>query len=724
VSEFLFEIGHEASIRSKRTPEGFTHDWELFVRGADNTEINHFVEKVVFYLHNTFPKPVRVVKEPPYSVKESGYAGFNLQIEIYFRSDEEPKKVRYNYDLHLQTSGPSISKVQREKYVFRNPDEDLRRRLIRGGGVITSTTDDTPSKSSSTQLVSKPKLGGDATKKHKVKEHRSEEPRVSNNSFEDFFGVIKKPSPSTKVPSLPKPSKPPEKANNDKLSSSTKPSKHSSMPKESSGSKTSSSSGSSSVKEEKKDKNKERDKSKDKEKSKHVSTPPKLTPSSKPSKEEPKKSQSDEHKAKSESKSPGESSKSEKKKKDKRSKDEKSKKEKHKEHESKSSEKPPKETKDKEKDKEVVKKPEKESSKESEKPRDKEKSSGDGEKERSRHKHKKKEREKREESNKDRDRDKEKKAKKSSSESKKSGEIPEKHVPAPPPPPVNKEKSSKKSHTQRFEENEPNLSPLSADEDSAPVPAENKTEPVMKPDVQNENQVSTSNSKVDAKPKSESYSTNKVNSSKQKDKSSSRKSKDKKDSVSSNVKEESTSKTEKESSKKRKRKSSGKVKEEDEGQATKLPKLDLEVSKSSEETEEITLNCSECLNHYPVVMKEIIKTKGYTNVSQIIILSHLEMLQLSTRARMSVWLLELATCPDFLHTQKSVHAIIIVKIPKLPGETSVMFLMLSYTNCGQFLANITKKLLSCMTGHTVHVNQLQNSSIPQIVQSFELKLGR
>lgn len=54
-----FEIGHEANLRSEVTPQGFTHDWLVFVRGADNTEIHHFVEKVVFHLHESFPKPKR-----------------------------------------------------------------------------------------------------------------------------------------------------------------------------------------------------------------------------------------------------------------------------------------------------------------------------------------------------------------------------------------------------------------------------------------------------------------------------------------------------------------------------------------------------------------------------------------------------------------------------------------------------------------------------------------
>lgn len=54
-----FEIGHVASVKSKTTPEGFTHDWELFIRGCDSNIISRFVDKVVFNLHESFPKPKR-----------------------------------------------------------------------------------------------------------------------------------------------------------------------------------------------------------------------------------------------------------------------------------------------------------------------------------------------------------------------------------------------------------------------------------------------------------------------------------------------------------------------------------------------------------------------------------------------------------------------------------------------------------------------------------------
>ena len=52
-------LGHSASWRKKVTPEGHTHDWTVFVRGEEGQDIRHFVEKVVFLLHDTFSKPKR-----------------------------------------------------------------------------------------------------------------------------------------------------------------------------------------------------------------------------------------------------------------------------------------------------------------------------------------------------------------------------------------------------------------------------------------------------------------------------------------------------------------------------------------------------------------------------------------------------------------------------------------------------------------------------------------
>lgn len=52
-------LGHSAQWRKKPTVEGYTHDWTILVRGEDGQSIGHFVEKVVFFLHESFAKPRR-----------------------------------------------------------------------------------------------------------------------------------------------------------------------------------------------------------------------------------------------------------------------------------------------------------------------------------------------------------------------------------------------------------------------------------------------------------------------------------------------------------------------------------------------------------------------------------------------------------------------------------------------------------------------------------------
>ena len=57
-------LGHSAQWRKKPTVEGYTHDWTILVRGEDGQSINHFVEKVVFFLHESFAKPRRGIYCP------------------------------------------------------------------------------------------------------------------------------------------------------------------------------------------------------------------------------------------------------------------------------------------------------------------------------------------------------------------------------------------------------------------------------------------------------------------------------------------------------------------------------------------------------------------------------------------------------------------------------------------------------------------------------------
>ena len=80
-----------------------------------------------------------VVKDPPYQVSESGYGSFNLPVEVYFRNKDEPKKVRFEYDLLLPNlNDPPINQIRSECLTFQNPSEEFRQKLLKAGGAVSS----------------------------------------------------------------------------------------------------------------------------------------------------------------------------------------------------------------------------------------------------------------------------------------------------------------------------------------------------------------------------------------------------------------------------------------------------------------------------------------------------------------------------------------------------------------------------------------------------------
>uniref|UniRef100_A0A6I8QYD7 Myeloid/lymphoid or mixed-lineage leukemia; translocated to, 3 n=1 Tax=Xenopus tropicalis TaxID=8364 RepID=A0A6I8QYD7_XENTR len=195
------ELGHRAQVRKKPTLEGFTHDWMVFVRGPEHSNIQHFVEKVVFHLHESFPRPKRVCKDPPYKVEESGYAGFILPIEVYFKNKEEPKKVRFDYDLFLHLEGhPPVNHLRCEKLTFNNPTEEFRRKLLKAGGIMVTSEGSSFSSGTSLHLPSLPcnSLSFSDVKKSKSS-HGSKDPNklVSINNSSNSIS-LSKPHKSSK----------------------------------------------------------------------------------------------------------------------------------------------------------------------------------------------------------------------------------------------------------------------------------------------------------------------------------------------------------------------------------------------------------------------------------------------------------------------------------------------------------------------------------------------
>lgn len=77
------------------------------------------------------------IKEPPYVVKESGYGGFILPIEIHFKAGprDEQKFVTFQYDLDILKPHSSM----KYQYIISNPSSEFRHKLLDGGGVTLNS---------------------------------------------------------------------------------------------------------------------------------------------------------------------------------------------------------------------------------------------------------------------------------------------------------------------------------------------------------------------------------------------------------------------------------------------------------------------------------------------------------------------------------------------------------------------------------------------------------
>ncbi|XP_073398801.1 protein AF-9 isoform X4 [Dendrobates tinctorius] len=152
-------------------------------------------------LDNAFLKGDHVCKDPPYKVEESGYAGFILPIEVYFKNKEEPKKVRFDYDLFLHLEGhPPVNHLRCEKLTFNNPTEEFRKKLLKAGGIMVMSEGSSFSSGTSLHLPSLPSnsLSFSDVKKSKSS-HGSKDPSkpVSVNSNSNPIS-LSKPHKSSK----------------------------------------------------------------------------------------------------------------------------------------------------------------------------------------------------------------------------------------------------------------------------------------------------------------------------------------------------------------------------------------------------------------------------------------------------------------------------------------------------------------------------------------------
>ncbi|KAN0060651.1 NuA4 histone H4 acetyltransferase complex and the SWR1 complex subunit [Thecaphora frezii] len=92
--------GDEASAAAAARAADHEINYHRLVGGRD--DISHFIRRVQFKLHDTYAQPTRNVDKPPFSVTETGWGEFDIQMKIFFvpEANEKPVTVFHHLKLH------------------------------------------------------------------------------------------------------------------------------------------------------------------------------------------------------------------------------------------------------------------------------------------------------------------------------------------------------------------------------------------------------------------------------------------------------------------------------------------------------------------------------------------------------------------------------------------------------------------------------------------------
>ncbi|KAL1633574.1 NuA4 histone H4 acetyltransferase complex and the SWR1 complex subunit [Diplodia intermedia] len=115
-----FRIGSEAwKLDEKNRPPGIPEDhttgWRVYVENVDGgPDMSTWLNKVQFSLHETYPNNKRMIANPPFEVRETGWGGFTVEIRLYFQPFVGEKHAVRSHYLYLEPYGPpEIAERQR-----------------------------------------------------------------------------------------------------------------------------------------------------------------------------------------------------------------------------------------------------------------------------------------------------------------------------------------------------------------------------------------------------------------------------------------------------------------------------------------------------------------------------------------------------------------------------------------------------------------------------------
>ena len=86
------------------------------MRGINNEDISHWLRKVQFKLHDTYPNSLRMIEGAPFEVEETGWGEFEISIKFYFvpESTEKPQTIWHALKLHPYGEDMEGEKERRE----------------------------------------------------------------------------------------------------------------------------------------------------------------------------------------------------------------------------------------------------------------------------------------------------------------------------------------------------------------------------------------------------------------------------------------------------------------------------------------------------------------------------------------------------------------------------------------------------------------------------------
>ncbi|PWA03764.1 hypothetical protein BB558_000060 [Smittium angustum] len=111
-----------------------THEWTVFVKSCDGSDLSHIFEKVEIKLHETFFNSNRVLKNPPYKVTETGWGEFEVIIKLHFPACSAEKPISLYHMLKLYPPESQAATWPKNKQIFSDPTEEFFEILLANKG--------------------------------------------------------------------------------------------------------------------------------------------------------------------------------------------------------------------------------------------------------------------------------------------------------------------------------------------------------------------------------------------------------------------------------------------------------------------------------------------------------------------------------------------------------------------------------------------------------------